>query len=179
MRSPNQGLDCSFCLWIAGHGLAEKECFCSRTPVWMTWMMVPPAQRSSHTTLHITSHLITSHHITAHHIASHHITSHHITHHTGRIGSQLQDSTPYHNLHTRYMRVVQTGGIHRGGDLLCRLLVIRPLDARHLSPGRSSYVRLAAVLWAFSTRPSPGRSSYVRLAAVLRVFSTRPSPGRS
>ena len=27
VRSPNQGLDCSFCRWIAGHGLAEKERF--------------------------------------------------------------------------------------------------------------------------------------------------------
>ena len=24
-RSPNQGLDCSFCCWVAGQGLAEKE----------------------------------------------------------------------------------------------------------------------------------------------------------
>ena len=24
-RPPNQGLDCSFCRWIAGHGLAQKE----------------------------------------------------------------------------------------------------------------------------------------------------------
>ena len=26
LRTPNQGLDCSFCRWVAGHGLAEKEC---------------------------------------------------------------------------------------------------------------------------------------------------------
>ena len=25
-RASNQGLDCSFCRWVAGHGLAEKNC---------------------------------------------------------------------------------------------------------------------------------------------------------
>ena len=32
-RSPNQVPDFSFCRWIAGHGLAEKDCFCSQTLV--------------------------------------------------------------------------------------------------------------------------------------------------
>ena len=31
--APNQGLESSFCCWTAGQGLAQKECFCSQTPV--------------------------------------------------------------------------------------------------------------------------------------------------
>ena len=32
-QRPNQGLDCSFCGWTAGQGLAQKECVGSQTPV--------------------------------------------------------------------------------------------------------------------------------------------------
>ena len=33
-KTPHQGLESSFCCWIARRRLAPKECFCSQTPVW-------------------------------------------------------------------------------------------------------------------------------------------------
>ena len=41
-RSPNQGLDCSFCRWITGHGLAEKECCFHRHRHVCGWLPDPP-----------------------------------------------------------------------------------------------------------------------------------------
>ena len=32
-KTPNRGLESSFCRWIAWQGLAQKECVCSQTPV--------------------------------------------------------------------------------------------------------------------------------------------------
>ena len=31
-KRPTQGLDCCFCCWTAGQGLATTECVCSQTP---------------------------------------------------------------------------------------------------------------------------------------------------